>query len=213
VRNDLQLPGSDAVIHQRSATEIASNFLARDRKSLPILMGHPAHVPDDVTGRVENDATMVEYRNAKGMACTDLLIATKKPDGKYGVVLSRRKKTDPFGGFWWMHGGSIGAYMSIESFIATRAPKESGVKVKPQVLIGVYYTSAEDFPQSTIQPLYASLVPHDALANVTTDANHDSIRTFTTEDLGQLSREERHWYPMSTSMLLLKVLTDTGVEP
>jgi len=206
------MPGSDAVIHQRNAAEIASSFLSRDGKSLPILMGYPPHLPEGVVGRVENDATMVEYRSAKGQACTDHLIATKRPDGKHAVVLSKRNIAEPFGGFWWMHGGSIGAYMSIVSFIASRSLSESGVKVKPQVLIGVYYTSAPDSPQSSVQPLYASLVPYKALETVTTDAKHDSIRAFTTEDLGHLLPEERHWYPMSTSLLLLAALKGANIE-
>lgn len=167
--------------------------------------GNPKTVPEGVKRFADGDA-LNEVKAAKDLACVDIVIATRLPSGEAAVLLSRRRATDPFSGRWWIYGGSLGAYQPISQFIALRAERECGVvPVEPQALIGVYRTCAPEFIQSTLQPCYATLVPHEAIAaKMRTDPNHDSVRLFTEEGLNTMPREERHWYPLRVTRQVLE---------
>jgi len=163
----------------------------------------PKSVPKGVHARADQEA-LDEVRSVKDLASVDIVITTRKPDGTPAVLLSRRKPSDPFGGYWWVYGGSLGAYTGINEFIAKRAEDECGVPAEPQALIGVYRTSASDFPQSTLQPCYATVVAYEAIeAKMRTDQNHETVQLFTSADLDALPQHEEHWYPMRVARLAL----------
>ncbi len=129
---------------------------------------------------------------------------TTKPDGENAVLLSKRKSSEPFGGFWWVHGGSLGAYQSIAEFITERAKQECGVAVQLGPVIGVYRTSAANAVQSTMQPCYAAVAPYEAIVEkMRTDPNHESIRLFTESELASIPASERHWYPTRVAEIAL----------
>ncbi len=167
----------------------------------------PEVTPAQVLSRIEDINgvnIMAEYRRGKEMACADVVICTIE-GGTPKVLLSKRNKNEPFGGYWWVHGGSLGAYVDMREFITKRAERECGVRVEPQVLLGFYRTSAADAAQSTTQPCFAAKVDSQILsARMQTDPNHESVRLFTAEELSELPHHERHWYPMHVAQLTLE---------
>ncbi len=165
----------------------------------------PAQMPQGVVPRVHSGEAFDQVKLAKDLACVDIVIVTRMPDGQHAVLLSKRKASDPFGGLWWIHGGSLGSYMDVGEFIAERAQKECGVPVTPQVLIGVYRTSASNFPQSTLQPCYATVVPYEVIQKkMDTDGNHESVKLFTWKDLDAIDPAEAHWYPLRVANIALQ---------
>ena len=97
--------------------------------------------------------------------------------------------------------------MSIEEFIAARVEKECGVPIEGLAKVGVYSTSAADFPQSTLQVCYAALVPFAAaVEKMRPDANHESVNIFTHEELESIPVAEQHWYPMHVARRVLGAL-------
>jgi ADP-ribose pyrophosphatase YjhB (NUDIX family) len=138
----------------------------------------------------------------------DIVLVTRLETGTPAVLLSLRNPTVCFGGKWWIYGGALQAYMSIEEFIAGRATKECGVPVRPEALIGVYRTIAEDYIGSTLQPCYAARVPIEVIrAKMSTDEDHSNVRLFTISDLILLEGNrapEYHWYPVRVALLALR---------
>ena len=162
------------------------------------------NIPDGVMPGVSPDIYNA-YRQGRDSACVDIAIITKLSDGKPAILLSLRKKDVCFGGKWWIYGGALQAYTTVEDFITGRASKECGVSVKPEVLVGVYRTIAGDHIGSTLQPCYASRVPFEAIqAKMATDSNHENIRLFTLEELDAIPEWEHHWYPMRVARIALK---------
>lgn len=168
----------------------------------------PHRLPDDVeVGRFASDEAMREIRLTKNLFSMDVVIATRMPDGTPAVLLSKRKPTEGFGEKWWIYGGSPSAYAHLMPFLAKRAQRECGVPVEPEALIGFYYTSADDHPQSTAQPCYATLVPYEAVvAKMSTDPNHESVNVFTAADLKKIPEAEQHWYPLHVARRALSAL-------
>jgi len=163
--------------------------------------------PAGVTQGVSSD-TYNEYRRGRDSACVDIVLVTHLENGTPAVLMSLRNPGVCFGGKWWIYGGALQAYMSIEEFISARATKECGVPVKPEVLIGVYRTIAEDHIGSTLQPCYAARVPIEVIrAKMSTDEGHSNVRLFTISDLILLEGQhgpEYHWYPVRVALLALR---------
>lgn len=133
------------------------------------------NVPPGVTAGVPSEVYS-EYRKGRDSACVDIVLVTVLEDGTPAVLLSLRKPDVCYGNKWWIYGGALQAYRSAEDFIAERATKECGVPVKPQVLVGVYRTMAEDYIGSTLQLCYAARVPIEAVrAKMSTDPNHIQV--------------------------------------
>ena len=169
-------------------------------------MPSPVSVPDGVIKYVPDaDMDKVAFcRRAKEMGCADVIISARRPDGVPVVLLSKRKRSEAFGGKWWVYGGSLPAYGDVHEFISGRAEKECGFKVTPQVLIGFYRTSAPDYPQSTMQPCFGAVVPFQAIERVASvDQNHDAIAMFTYLELVKIASAERHWYPIHVAEIAI----------
>lgn len=162
--------------------------------------------PEGVTNGVSPEV-YGEYRRGRDSACVDIVLVTRLETGTPAVLMSLRNPTVCFGGKWWIYGGALQAYMSIEEFISERAAKECGVPVRPEVLLGVYRTIAEDHIGSTLQPCYAARVPIEAIrAKMSTDEGHSNVRLFTISELILLKGNcapEYHWYPVRVALLAL----------
>lgn len=167
------------------------------------LAGQPEGVTSGVSPKVYN-----EYRRGRDSACVDIVLVTRLENGNPAVLMSLRKPNVCFGGKWWIYGGALQAYMSIEEFIAGQATKECGILVTPEVLVGVYRTMAEDFIGSTLQPCYAARVPIEVIrAKMSVDEGHSSVRLFTISDLCLLEgkrEDDYHWYPVRVALLALE---------
>lgn len=162
------------------------------------------YIPKGVTAGVPPEVYS-EYRKGRDSACVDIVLVTRLEDGTPAVLLSLRKPDVCYGNKWWIYGGALQAYRSVEDFISERATKECGVPVMPQVLIGVYRTMSEDYVGSTLQLCYAAQVPIEAVrAKMSTDPNHSSVRLFTLAELEEIPDENGHWYPMHVSRIALK---------
>lgn len=162
-----------------------------------------SRIPEGVTTGVPPDIYN-EYRRGRDSACVDIVIATRLPTSEPAVLLSKRKDNVCFGGKWWIYGGALQSYVSIEDFISGRASKECGVPVKPEALIGVYRTIAEDHIGSTLQPCYATRVAYEVVEKkMATDDGHSNVKLFTLGDLEDLPQEEQHWYPMRVAKIVL----------
>lgn len=145
---------------------------------------------------VEKVETYNEYRRGLECACADIVVCTRLPDGKPAVLASKRAKHKPCGEYWWMQGGAIQAYRSVEEFVAERAEKECGVRPTVEGLIGVFRICAEDLIASTLGPCYVGSVPFaDISGKFRSDGDHTDCRIFTFEELADLPKEEVYWYP------------------
>jgi ADP-ribose pyrophosphatase YjhB (NUDIX family) len=163
-------------------------------------------VPEGVTSGVDPE-TYSAYRKGRDSACVDLVITTELENGEPAVMLSLRSKDVCFGGKWWVYGGALQAYESIDNFISDRAKRECGVEARPQALIGVYRTCAEDFVGSTLNLCYMTFVQVETLrAFMATDDRHQRVALFSTSELSHLDKGEQHWYPMRVARLALEAL-------
>lgn len=169
-------------------------------------MGPMVQTPDTVVPHISLEA-LEESRRGKQLACVDIVVCARRPNGEGVVLLSKRKPDQPFGDIWWMYGGSIRAYQDTEEFIIERLEKECGIRAKPEVLIGAYQTScAGTLPQSTMQLCYATMVDYSVMERaMRTDDNHAEIRICTQSDLEQLS-DDTEWCPKHACMLALENL-------
>ena len=61
-----------------------------------------------------------EFSTGSERACADIVVTTHLPNGKPAVLAVKRNKTQPFGGKWWMQGGSYHTYRLISDFVAER---------------------------------------------------------------------------------------------
>lgn len=165
---------------------------------------HQVMIPEGVTDGVPKDI-YDQYRAGRDSACVDLMVATKR-HGKPAVLLSKRKTSVCYGGKWWMYGGALQSYASIEAFIAERVRRECGVDITgrcKKALVGVYRTASSDHIGSTLQPCYAAWVDENELASILTDDAHDVLRIFTPSDIDALPENETHWYPMRVARKVL----------
>lgn len=163
-------------------------------------------IPSGVTNGVSKDI-YDQYRAGRDSACIDLVIAGVFR-GNPVVLLSKRSKTVCYGEKWWMYGGALAAYASIEEFITERVKKESGVDIKDglKALVGVYRTGSSDQAGSTLQVCYAAFVQEDVLESFSVDSAHDQAKLFTKEDLDQIPSSEKHWYPMRVATAVLSAI-------
>ena len=174
--------------------------LKEERERREILRMHSGLIipPSEFEGGFVSPKAMEEWRKKKGMPCADVVITVRLSDGTSAVVASLRAPDMPFGRFWWMQGGSISGYTPILDFVRDRAEKECGVAVTLEALIGLFYTNAEDFSQSTLQPCFVGSAPFAGLSErLRTDGQHANVHLLTLKDLGQLPEEQMHWYPMN----------------
>lgn len=160
-------------------------------------------VPAGVSRGVSSSAYS-EYRSGLDSACADIVVVTRREDGEPAVLLSLRRPDKCFGNKWWIYGGAIHAYRTICDFLSERAAQECGVSAEPEALVGVYRTMAEDHIASTLNVCYAARVPVEAIqAKLATDSGHTSARLFSLNELVQIPLEQRHWYPMRVSQIVL----------
>ena len=129
-------------------------------------------------------------------ACADIVITTHLADGTPAVLTARRAMNKPFGGKWWMQGGSYHTYRLRTDFLLERAEKECGVRPVIQGMIGEFRTCAEDFVCSTTNSCYVGYALYDAIMKARADKDHSGLRLLTLDDLSSIPPEERHWYPM-----------------
>lgn len=163
-------------------------------------------------GRI-SDPAMAEFKAKGARACVDKLVCTRHSHGAPMALLGLRDSDQPFGGKLWMQGGQLRAYGDLLAFAASRGEAECGVGGRAEVLIGVFYTSAEDHPSSTIQPCYASYVPYDkVLASMQADHNHRGglllvslaeLRAVTDDDYDKPG-SPWHRYPVLAATLALE---------
>jgi hypothetical protein len=133
------------------------NFSTDLKRLARPVAGVEVSVPEGVVNGVSPEVYS-EYRKGRDSACVDIVIATTLESGEPAVLLSKRAENVCYGGKWWIYGGALQSYRSIEDFISERAEKECGVPVEPRALIGVYRTMSSDFIGSTLQPCYAAVV-------------------------------------------------------
>lgn len=154
------------------------------------------------------------YRVGLDSACADMVIATRLEDGTPAVLLSKRSPGVCYGNKWWIHGGATHAYRPIATFLRDRAERECGVRQAPDALIGVYRTMSEDFIGSTTQSCFATKVSVELIrAHMKTDGAHRQVRLFGLSDLELIPEEERHWYPMRVSRIVLSALMTREITP
>ncbi|MBM3281251.1 MAG: hypothetical protein FJY91_00660 [Candidatus Harrisonbacteria bacterium] len=169
-------------------------------------------LPDKLHVQLTNyvsQKTYEEYRSRADVACADLVIVTKRDDGHWGVLLSKRGSGKSFARSWWIYGGSIPSYSSIPDFIAKRSEEESGVKATPVLLLGVYRTCAPDFVGSSVNLCYLGIASWSEVERVAgVDKDHDCIGCFTAGDIEELKRnEEVHWYPLHVASRALEIVS------
>jgi len=139
-------------------------------------------------------------------ACADVVITVRLPNGDNAVLAVKRAMNKPFGGKWWMQGGSFHPYRSIVDFLIEKAGKECGICPKIEALIGVFRTCAEDHICSTIQLCYVGRIDYDDLAKIKLDKDQTAYRILTMRDLETLPKKQKHWYPMLTFRLAIETM-------
>lgn len=149
------------------------------------------------------------YRQGRQSACADIVIVTRLQNGMGAVLLSKRNDDVCFPGTWWIYGGATPVYQDPVAFVSTRARKECGVSVWPQILLGVYVTSSagtrSEHNGSTVNQLYAAQVPLEMIERHRgTDEGHSSVRLFTLEEYADLPEKERHWYVARAAWLAIE---------
>lgn len=151
-----------------------------------------------------------EFSTGSERACADIVVTTHLPDGAPAVLAIKRNKNQPFGGKWWMQGGSYHTYRLISDFVAERAEKECGIRPKIQGIIGVFRTCADDYVCSTTNTCYVGYVRYDAIIKARTDKDHTSWCLFTSDDLASFSIENSnwHWYPLLAFTRALATMPD-----
>ena len=164
----------------------------RDQRHQLINMGTPFEVPD-AGGFVADDA-LAAFSRGKMRSCADIVLITND-NGTSRIPLVFRKEGETFAGFPWVFGGGVGAYADILEFVEKRSERECGIRVKPEVLLGVWITNSEGVVGSTMQPCYAARVP---LALVEERFAHDKDHTgsglYSQDEYELLPREKRHPY-------------------
>ncbi|MDP3771772.1 MAG: hypothetical protein Q8Q94_00140 [bacterium] len=151
------------------------------------------------------------YRQGLDSACADVVITTRMPDGEAGFLAVKRALGKPFGGKWWMQGGAIHSYRSIESFLVDRAERECGVSPVIQALIGVFRTCAEDFLASTTNLCYVGFAPYHMVERASADKDHIAFHLFSAHEFrGSVytHKEEWHWYPIQVFNAALDSMPD-----
>ena len=141
------------------------------------------------------------FSSGSERACADIVVTTHLSNGTPAVLAVKRAMNKPFGGQWWMQGGSYHTYRLITDFLLERAEKECGVRPEIQGLIGQFRTCAEGYVCSTTNICYVGYAPFDAIIKARTDSDHSSWCLFTLEDLASHARSlpaksAPHWYPM-----------------
>ena len=138
-----------------------------------------------------------EFSRGSEQVCADVVITTVLPNGLPAVLASLRAKNKPFGGCWWMQGGSYHAYRPISDFLLERAMKECGVCPMLEAFIGVFRTYAEDQLASTTNLCYVAFAPFEDVQKARSDKDHADVQIILTyADLYLLSSYTRHSYPM-----------------
>lgn len=141
-----------------------------------------------------------EFSRGSERACADVVITTRFPDGEAAVLVSKRAANKPFGGCWWMQGGSYHTYRLISDFLIERAEKECGVCPSIEGFIGVFRTCAEDYLASTTNLCYVGFAPYEEIRDAQNDKDHEALRVLRLEDLLHLPAHnpasQFHWYPM-----------------
>ncbi len=129
-------------------------------------------------------------------ACADIVVTTHLPSGKPAVLAIKRGMDKPFGGQWWMQGGSYHTYRLMTDFVLERAEKECGVRPEIQGVIGQFRTCAEDYICSTTNTCFVGYAPYDAIIRARTDKDHSSWCLLQVEDiLVSPFFRGMHWYP------------------
>jgi len=168
----------------------------RERRAISSMACWAVIPPPGFKGGFVSNETTGEWRESKVIACADVVITTRLSDDTPAVVASLRAPNTPFGNCWWMQGGGIPGYTPLQKFVRDHAMKECGAEVKLEALIGFFYTNAEDHHQSTMQPCFVGSVPFDGLSEkLIADNQHADVRLLTLRDLGELPKEQKHWYP------------------
>ena len=128
-------------------------------------------------------------------ACADIVVTTHLPDGSPAVLAIKRAMNKPFGGMWWMQGGSYHTYRLISNFVVERTEKECGVRPNIHGIIGEFRTCAEDFVCSTTNTCYVGYAPYDAILKAYAK-DHSNWYLFTYEHIMHTSLAALlHWYP------------------
>ncbi len=131
-------------------------------------------------------------------ACADVVITTYLPNGIAAVLGIKRQKNKPFGGMWWMQGGTYHIYRSMSDFVIERAEKECHVRPELEGLIGQFRTCASDYVCSTTNTCYVGYASYDAIQEAHPDKDHIGFHFFTLDDFKLISAPTAgwHWYPL-----------------
>lgn len=185
---------------------LVNQNLKKDRMRKIYFQNKKVKLPSGIKkGGVSKD---VYYNYSLGLerACADVVITVRLPNGDDAVLAIKRAIDKPFGGMWWMQGGSFHPYRSIIDFLVERAEKECGVRPKIEALVGVFRTCAEDQVCSTIQPCYVGKIDYRELSKIKLDQDHVEWDLLTLNDLEDLPQEEKHWYPMLAFKLAMETM-------
>ena len=136
------------------------------------------------------------YRQGLDSACIDVVITTRLPVGIPVVLATKRAPGKLFGNKWWMQGGALHSYRSIEDFLCERVQAECGVRPALEGFIGVFRTCADDRLGSTMNLCYVGYVPYEDVVTAGYDDDHTACRLLTMSDLAFLPDSEKYWYPM-----------------
>jgi len=94
---------------------------------------------------------MTEYRNP--IPTVDIIIETKRPDGKQGVVLIERKNPPPG---WALPGGYVDYGESLEDAARREAREETSLDVSLVRQLHTYSRPARDPRQHTISTVFVA---------------------------------------------------------
>lgn len=179
-------------------------------EGIPPLAQTAGQVPPMVeeTGNVSPDIYNA-YRRGRQSACADIVIVTRLPDGRGAVLLSMRNDDVCFPGTWWIYGGATPVYQDPVEFVSTRARRECGVPVWPQILLGCYVTSSAGTRPahngSTFNQLYAAQAPFEMIEQHRhIDEGHAAVQLFTLDEYAALPRVQKHWYIEKAARLAIE---------
>lgn len=191
---------------------------------------HQLLIPESATRRGVSSDIYDGYRKGLVSACADAVVVQVR-DGKPRVPLIRRTRP-PFSGCWWVMGGAIFNFRSINQFLLWKIAREtrlttldidafvhdnalldetkicSGIRIVG--CMGVARTAADDTVGEkvcdTLNVCYLAEIAPDI--EISHDRDHDSIRFFEWDDLLKKDTAPGHWYPLWAVEKALKAALD-----
>lgn len=156
------------------------------------------NIPD---GQVPNGVSQEYYEGYRSgllSACADIVITTTLENGEPAVLAIKRSPNKSFANTWYMIGGAIQNYASIESFLRHSVKDEVGIDgFDIEAMVGAYRTTAHDQVADTIALCYVTTIPVEKIRqNIKVNQDHTDWKLLTKNDIDKLPNDERFWHPI-----------------